>query len=290
MRAISCRAVVLIAILTLSISVAEGAQPINQDPGQSTQQGSQQSGQQGQQSGTTGTTGSQSDTQDQSKTKPPDTKPETKKDSDPLIEPLSTLGQQTSRILGVMPNFRAVSANTQLPPLSVKGKFILATKDSCDYTSGIFVGLLSGVRQAFRQEPEFGGGMAAYGRYFWRSYADQGIGNYFTEAIMPSILHQDPHYYTLGHGNGFHRVYYAFSRLFISKNDSGSTGFNFSEISGNGFAAAIANVYYPAQDRTVRSTGINWGEQIISDGLANVLKEFWPDIHDRMHRKNPPQP
>ncbi|MFZ0818583.1 MAG: hypothetical protein WAM91_00820 [Candidatus Acidiferrales bacterium] len=289
MRAIKCRSVVLILILALSFSVAEcaraGTQATALGNQQSIQQGSQQSGQQGQQSGTTGT-GSQSDSQDKSKDKPP----ETKKNPDPNQQPANTTGQQTNRILGVMPNYRAVSANTHLAPLSVKGKFVLATKDSCDYTSAIFVGLLAGVRQGLKQEPPFGGGMAAYGRYFWRSYADQAIGNYFSEAIMPSILREDPHYYTLARGGHLHRALHAFSRVLITQRDSGRTSFNFSEVIGNGFAAGIANLYYPAQDRNLRSTGINWGEQIISDGLANILKEFWPDIHDRIHRKKQSQP
>lgn len=41
--------------------------------------------------------------------------------------PLTPSGQQTKRILGVLPNFEAVSANTHLPPLSLKQKFWLST-------------------------------------------------------------------------------------------------------------------------------------------------------------------
>jgi hypothetical protein len=40
----------------------------------------------------------------------------------------SAEGKQTSRMFWVVPNFSAVSANTQLPPLSVKEKFVLATQ------------------------------------------------------------------------------------------------------------------------------------------------------------------
>jgi hypothetical protein len=36
-------------------------------------------------------------------------------------------GKQPKRILWIIPYYRAVSANTQLPPLSRKGKFWLAT-------------------------------------------------------------------------------------------------------------------------------------------------------------------
>ena len=278
MRPIKGRAVLLIVIIALSPSIGERAHALSQ----AAAQGSQQV----QQSGTTGRAASHSDTQDKSKTNPAETKKAPETDQ----KPANTPGQQTNRILGVMPNYRAVSANILLPPLSVKGKFILATKDSCDYTSIVFVGLLAGVRQSVKSDPEFGNGAIGYGRYFWRSFADQGVGNYFSEAILPSLTHEDPRYYTLARGGLLHRTAYAFTRVLITKNDSGSTGFNYSEIIGNGFAAGLANAYYPAQDRTLRDTGVNWGEQVISDGLANVVKEFWPDIHDRLHRKKPPRP
>src|ERR1700722_5237022 len=38
----------------------------------------------------------------------------------PASDPSQAQGQQTKRILGIIPNFRAVSANTKLPPQSVK--------------------------------------------------------------------------------------------------------------------------------------------------------------------------
>ena len=50
-------------------------------------------------------------------------------------------GQQPERILGVMPNFRAVSAGAIPPPPTPKQAFIIATKNSFDYSSFIFVGV-----------------------------------------------------------------------------------------------------------------------------------------------------
>lgn len=288
------RVAVLTALLAVNLSIAESARAFNQAPVQSSGEAGQLGAQLANQAGAqlaqlTGTAAAavlQSSSQDQSQSKPPDTTAPVQPGQTGTYVP----GQQTNRILGVMPNYRAVSANTQLPPLSVKGKFVMASKDSLDYTSFLFVGLLSGVRMALRQEPSFGDGMDAYGKYAWRSTADQDIGNYFTEAIMPSILHEDPHYYTLGRGRAMHRVAYSFSRILITKTDAGGTRFNYSEVIGNGFAAGIANLYYPAQDRSLKTTGVNWAEQLISDGLANVLKEFWPDIRDLIHHRKPPQP
>ena len=44
-------------------------------------------------------------------------------------------GKQPKRILGIIPNYRAVSANTTLPPLSFKGAMWLATQDTFDYSN-----------------------------------------------------------------------------------------------------------------------------------------------------------
>jgi hypothetical protein len=190
--------------------------------------------------------------------------------------------QQTNRILWVMPNYRAVSPDTQLPPLSVKEKFVLATHDSLDYTSGLFAGFLAGYEYAEHEYPEFHAEYGGYARYLWRAFADQAVGNYFTEAIVPAFTREDPRYYTLGHGGVWHRTEYALTRLVVTKTDSGKTRFNISEILGNGMGASVSDLYYPAQERTFRKTTENWGTQVAADGIANVVKEFWPDVRRRL--------
>jgi hypothetical protein len=99
------------------------------------------------------------------------------------------------------------------------------------------------------------------------------------------VAHEDPRYYTLGHGGFVHRAGYAVSRLLITRTDSGGQTFNFSEISGNLMGAGVSNIYYPAQERTFGKTAEKWGTQIGVDGIANLLKEFWPDIRHGLSRR-----
>lgn len=186
--------------------------------------------------------------------------------------------KQPKRILWIIPNYRSVSADTQLPPLTLKTKFWLATEDSFDYSSFILAGMLAGTGQAKNSYPEFRQGAAGYGRYYWHSFADQAVGNYLTEAIVPAATRQDPRYYTLGHGGFFRRTGYAVSRLFITRTDSGGRAFNFSEIIGNGAGAGVSDLYYPGRERTWTKTGQKWLTQCAVDGVFNVAKEFWPDI------------
>jgi hypothetical protein len=188
-------------------------------------------------------------------------------------------GQQTKRILFIIPNFRAVSADTQLPPQSVKDKFVTASQDSFDYSAFIFVGLLAGAQMGLKETPEFGHGAAGYGRYYWHSFVDQTIENYCVEFIVPAIAGEDTRYYTLGHGGFWKRTGYALSRVVVTRTDHGDPTFNSGEVVGAGMAAGISNTYYPQSQRTVGSTMGRWGTNIGLDAGTFLFKEFWPDIN-----------
>jgi hypothetical protein len=193
-------------------------------------------------------------------------------------------GKQPKRILGIIPNYRAVSADTKMPPQSAKDKFSLAAQDSFDYSSFILAGMLAGLGQARKTVPEFGQQLPGFGRYYWHSLADEISGDFLTEAIVPAITHEDSRYYTLGHGGFLRRTGYSLSRLVITKTDSGHKTFNLSEILGNGMSAGFSNLYYPEPERTWIKTRQKWGEQVALDGVFNVFKEFWPDISARLLR------
>jgi hypothetical protein len=196
----------------------------------------------------------------------------------PPDNPNDQQGRQTKRILGIIPNYRAVSANTQLAPLSFREKFWLATQDTFDYSDFILVGGLAGIAMAEKSQPSFGQGASGYGQYYWHVFTDGAIENYMTEAIVPMVTKEDPRYYTLGKGGFFKRTGYAVSRLLITRTDAGHNTLNISEIVGAGAAAGIGNAYYPAESNPFVKTYQRWGTQVGLDGVFNVLKEFWPDI------------
>jgi hypothetical protein len=195
--------------------------------------------------------------------------------------------QQSKRMLWVVPNFGAVNANTQLPPMSTREKFKLAAEDSVvDYSSYTWAGILAGQAMLLNSDPELGRGIKGYGRYYWRTFTDGVSGTFFTEAIVPAITHEDPRYYTLGHGGFFRRTGYAISRAFVTKTDSGGTTFNWSEVAGNGLEAGLSNAYYPPQERGLSQTALNWGTQMESAVLNHIFQEFWPDIRKKLlHQK-----
>jgi hypothetical protein len=198
--------------------------------------------------------------------------------------PNDQFGKQPKRILWIIPNYRAVSANTHLPPLTFKGELWLATQDTFDYSYFILVAGLAGIDMASKSQPAFGQGAEGYGKYYWHNFADGGIENYMTEAIVPVLTREDPRYYTMGKGGFVKRTGYAVTRLFITRTNSGKSTFNLSEIVGAGAAAGIGNTYYPAQSNPWVRTYQRWGTQVGLDGVFNTLKEFWPDINQAVFK------
>ncbi len=192
--------------------------------------------------------------------------------------------QQTKRILGILPNFRSVSAGVVLPPQTPKEKFQTGLSDSFDYSSVVFAGIQAGISQATKAYPAFHQGAAGYGRYFWHQFADQANENLLVESLLPIALHQDSRYYTLGHGGFVKRSVYAAGRVLITRTDSGGETFNASEILGAGGASAISAAYYPGQYRTWTKVGQRWLTNVILDGAQLYVKEFWPDINRKFSK------
>ena len=197
-------------------------------------------------------------------------------------------GTQTKRILGIIPNFRSVSANQHLPPQSVKEKFVTASQDSFDYSSIVVPALLAGYNQATNETPEFHQGAVGYSRYLWHSFVDQTSENYLVEFIVPAVAHEDTRYYTLGSGGFKKRAFYAVKHVVVTRSDSGNDVFNAGEVLGSGLSAGLSNLYYPSGERTVGNTLDQWGTDIGIDAFTFAFREFWPDInHALFHGAKP---
>jgi hypothetical protein len=193
--------------------------------------------------------------------------------------------KKDDRMFYVMPNYLTVDNESQVEPITWKQKFAITAKGTFDPYEFAIVGVVAGIRQAENAYPAFGQGMEGYGKRYGAAFADQVDGNMMTGAVFPSILRTDPRYFRMGRGKLSHRFGYAVSRILMTRTDSGGRMFNIPEFAGNATAIAISNVYYPAADRSWSSSLSDWGTQMGIDGFGNVLKEFWPDIHNYLQNR-----
>jgi Carboxypeptidase regulatory-like domain len=144
---------------------------------------------------------------------------------------------ETQRVFGVIPNFYVVY-DQRFVPLSPKLKFQLAFRAATDVVSIAGAAVLAGINQA----------------------------------VLPTLLHQDPRYFYQGTGTKKSRALHALSSPFVAKGDNGRWQFNYSSIGGDLAAGAIANAYYPNQDR---GAGLVFSSFALSSGgrIANALAQ-----------------
>ena len=195
--------------------------------------------------------------------------------------------QQPKRILGVMPNFRAVSPGATPPPPTFKQSLKIATQNSFDYSSFIFVGVTSAIAYGTDAHPQLGSDPSAYWAYYWRGFVDKTDGNYWVICLLPTILHQDERYYAMGEGGFWKRGTYAATRIFVARKYNGENTFNVSEVAGRAIAQGISTTYYPSASNTGEKLAEKYAYALGRDALTNVFREFWPDIATHVLHRHP---
>jgi hypothetical protein len=198
--------------------------------------------------------------------------------------PLDQVPPGGKRVFGVLPNYRTASSEQEGSTLTAKQKMTIAAKDSFDYPLVILAGAFAGLDQLTNSDPSFGQGVKGYAHRLGAWYLDESIGNMMTEGIFPAMLHQDPRYFRKGKGSIMGRTGYALSRVIITDKDGGGRQFDYSEWLGNATTVAISQAYHP-DNRTAADATEFLLEQVGTDAISQVLKEFWPDIKQKFFKK-----
>lgn len=194
---------------------------------------------------------------------------------------------QPKRILGIMPNYRAVSAGVKPPPATPRQAFGIATRQSFDYSAFIFVGLTSAIAEGQESHPALGKGIPGFWAYSWRGWVDKTDGNYWVVWALPTVLHEDERYYALGRGPVLKRAAYAVSRVFVTPDYNGHLTINGAELIGRGVAQGISTTYYPSSDRTASELATKYCYALLRDAATNAFRELWPDIAVHALHRNP---
>jgi hypothetical protein len=176
------------------------------------------------------------------------------------------------RALGFIPNFY-VTYDEHPAPLTAKLKYRLAFRSLIDpVTSAGFV-----LNASFYQAagyPHYPRNITGYGQRLGSTFAGGYTNILLGNAVLPSLLHQDPRYIYRGTGSTKSRLLHAISMPVITRGDNGHSEINFSGIGGDLASGAVANAYYPENERGVhlvlQSAAIGAGGRIAN----GILQEF----------------
>jgi hypothetical protein len=185
--------------------------------------------------------------------------------------------EEQQRVLGFIPNVYVVY-EPHPEPLTTRMKFELAYKDLTHPVFFARTAAWAGVEQAagLRNYPQNARG---YGERLGTGLADGATEGLIGNAVLPSLLHQDPRYFYEGSGTKKSRALHAILAALICKGDNGKTQPNYSTWGGSLISSSISLAYYPSSDRNAqhvfRSFGIGMGLHV-GGGLVQefILGKF----------------
>ena len=155
--------------------------------------------------------------------------------------------EEKQRVFGIVPNFY-VTYEHDAAPMTPKLKFQLAMKALTDPVTMTGFGLNAAIYQA-ADYPSYRQGASGYGQRLGATFAGGYTKILLGDAVLPSLFHQDPRYFYQGTGTTKSRLLHAMASPFVTRGDDGRREINYSNIIGDLASGAIANAYYPTQDR-----------------------------------------
>ncbi len=181
--------------------------------------------------------------------------------------------EEQQRILSFIPNTYVVY-EPHPEPLTTKMKFHMAYKS---LSNPFFFGRTAawaGVAQARDNPSEWHQGAEGYGKRLGAGFADAVTGSLISNAILPSLLHQDPRYFYQGTGTKKSRALHAMLAPVICKGDNGAWQPNYSQWGGSLIGYSISTAYYPNSSRTAghvfQTFGIDMGLHVV----GSLAQEF----------------
>jgi hypothetical protein len=195
--------------------------------------------------------------------------------------------QEKQRTVGVVPAFN-VSYRSDAVSLTAGQKMKLAFRSVTDPVAFGVAFVAAGYHEAMDDDIGFGWGIEGYGKRSGAAYLDAFDGNMIGNGILPSLLHQDPRYFRMGHGSFTHRLLYSLATNVVCKHDNtGKWEPSYSNVGGNIIAGAISNLYYPASGSGVGQTFSNGFLVTAEGGIGSVFQEFWPDVSRKILHRDP---
>jgi hypothetical protein len=180
--------------------------------------------------------------------------------------------EEQQRVLRFIPNLY-VTYDPHPEPLTTSMKFHLAYKSLSNPVFFARAAAWAGVQQA-ADTPNWPQGVKGYSKRLGASLADATTEGLIGNALLPSLLHQDPRYFYQGSGTKGSRAWHAFLAPFVCKGDNGAWQPNYSTWGGSLISSSISLAYYPSSDRNAQQIFRNFGVGIGLHVAGSLAQEF----------------
>jgi hypothetical protein len=171
----------------------------------------------------------------------------------------------------------------QVKPMTPKEKAWLAVRDVADPFNGITILGSSAIAVAANSHSAYGPGMTGWGKYVGVSYSQDITGEFFGTFLIPSIVHQDPHYHRMPTATLKRRIAHCLYQVLWTQGDNGKGMVNYADIVGFAIDDEIGNLYVPGQRTNLPSSAERYGIGMATAPIENFVNEFLPDVARKIH-------
>ena len=167
--------------------------------------------------------------------------------------------------------------------LTPKDKAWLAARNMVDPFNTITILGEAAIAVGSDSHSAYGPGMPGYARYVGVSFTQELTGEFFGTFLIPSVVHQDPHYHRLPKAGIPHRIGHAMLQVVWTQGDTGKGMPNYANIVGFAIDDAISNLYVPGRETDASATGSRYAIGLASAPIGNFITEFLPDVASHIH-------
>jgi hypothetical protein len=168
-------------------------------------------------------------------------------------------------------------------PMTRREKARLAARNVADPFNALTILGLSAIAVGSDADSPYGPGMKGFGRYVGVSYTQDITGEFFGTYLIPSIVHQDPHYHRMPYANIPRRIRHAIVQVVWTQGDNGKGMVNYGAVVGFAIVDELGNFYVPGQQTNLPASGERYVTGLASAPIENFVTEFMPDVARRIH-------
>ncbi|MFP5226664.1 MAG: hypothetical protein ACLGXA_03475 [Acidobacteriota bacterium] len=180
-------------------------------------------------------------------------------------------------------NFNRFLNAPQAKPLPPKGKARLAARNFFDPFNTVTILGQSAIAIGSDSHTAYGPGMPGFARNVGVSYAQDLTSEFFGTFLIPSIVHQDPHYYRMPKSSFGHRFLHATSQVYWTRSDSGHGMVNYASFVGFAIGVELSNLYVPGLETDLAGSAERYAVGLGIAPTDNLITEFLPDVARILH-------
>ena len=125
--------------------------------------------------------------------------------------------------------------------------------------------------------------MTGFGRNVGVSYSQDLTGEFFGTFLIPSLVHQDPHYHRLPGATMKRRIAHAVYQVVWTQGDNAKGMVNYANLVGFAIDDEIGNLYVPGQQTNLPASAERYAIGLATAPIDNFITEFLPDVARRIH-------